>query len=383
MFPFKNLQIMKKSKLASTLVFLWLSVCSLAQELPYPESSVITGITTDWTTHQRHAQGSDNFQLTWADDNHQYGIWGDGDGFVGTDGKYRVSFGVARIEGDHDNYKGYDRYGHKESAEYEAKIKGKSWAIISVSGNLYAWVHPDKEGGWGNWASHHSESRLFMSKDKGASWKGAKWAFYPDDNLIGGAILQFGKDNEGAIDNYVYHYLVHPHIKNDQAGNATELQVPGKIYLLRVNRKKLMKRKAYEFFAGMEGDKPLWTKNMEDKVPVFVDKNGVGTPIGISYNKALKRYLLTTEHSVAHSGMLGIFDAPNPWGPWSTVTYATDETWFGHDNKEVVPANCFFWCFPVKWMSEDGRSATMVFTGGGRGKNNDSFNTVRVKFTEP
>jgi hypothetical protein len=65
------------------------------------------------------------------------------------------------------------------------------------------------------------------------------------------------------------------------------------------------------------------------------------------------------------------------------VTYATGATWFGHDYKEVVPANCFFWYFPVKWMSEDGRSATMVFTGGGRGKNNDSFNTVRVKFTAP
>ena len=38
----------------------------------------------DWSTHQRHAPGSDNFQLTWADDGHQYGIWGDGGGFAGT-----------------------------------------------------------------------------------------------------------------------------------------------------------------------------------------------------------------------------------------------------------------------------------------------------------
>ena len=81
--------------------------------------------------------------------------------------------------------------------------------------------------------------------------------------------------------------------------------------------------------------------------------------------------------------MLGIFESMNPWGPWSTVTYLTNETWFGYDNQEIVPANCFFWCFPVKWISEEGDSATMVFTGGGRGRDNDSFNTVRVKFLKP
>ena len=34
-------------------------------------------------------------------------------------------------------------------------------------------------------------------------------------------------------------------------------------------------------------------------------------------------------------------------------------------------------------MSDDGRSATMIFTGGGKGFNNDSFNTVRIKFVIP
>jgi len=65
---------------------------------PYPKSQIISGMDIDWTNHRRHAQGSDNFQLTWADDDHQYGIWGDGDGFAATNGKYRVSMGVARIE---------------------------------------------------------------------------------------------------------------------------------------------------------------------------------------------------------------------------------------------------------------------------------------------
>lgn len=360
---------------------LFLSLLGQAQELPYPASTVIRGIEIDWSSHQRHAPGSDNFQLTWADDDHQYGIWGDGGGFAGTNSEYRVSFGVARIEGDRDHYKGYDRYGHKGSSEFEAKTIGKSWGIISVKGNLYAWVHPDrKDGLWGNWEDHHSESRIYMSKDKGASWQPADWAFTPKDDLIGGGILQFGRDYSGAKDKYVYHYLVQPNFHRDSVGNVGELQVPGHIYLLRVNKNKLMKRGAYEFFAGIQGGNPVWTKDLSGKKPVFVDKNGVGTPIGISYNPGLKRYLLSTEHNKSESGMMGIFDAPNPWGPWSTVAYVTDERWFGHDNPEVVPANCFFWCFPSKWVSEDGRSANMVFTGAGGGKNNDSFNTVKVKF---
>jgi len=33
-----------------------------------------------------------------------------------------------------------------------------------------------------------------------------------------------------------------------------------------------------------------------------------------------------------------------------------------------------------KWLSPDGRSFTLVFTGGGKGKNNDSLNTVRGTF---
>lgn len=371
------------NKIIALIILVSLSLSSPSQKLPYPPSKIISGIQIDWTTHQRHALGSDNFQLTWADDGHQYGIWGDGDGFAGPDPRYRVSLGVARIEGNFDNYRGYDRYGHKESSEFKAVIRGKSWGIICLKGVLYAWIHPDKPGGWGSWEYHHTESRLYMSKDKGASWQAADWAFTPEDSLIGGNILQFGKNYSGARDKYVYHYLVRPEILLDTAGNATELQMPGMIYLSRVPEKKIMKREAYQFFSGLRNEKPLWSENLKDKKPVFLDVDGVGTPTGISYNMGLKRYFLSTEHLKPHKGLLGIFESPNPWGPWSTITYLKDENWFGHDNPEIVPDNCFFWCFPTKWISKNGRAATMIFTGGGRGKNNDSFNTVRVIFPAP
>lgn len=369
---------MKSQALILFLIFLHEIQVVHSQELPYSPSQVISGIRIVWSTHQRHAVGSDNFHLTWARDGHQYGIWGDGGGFAGSNSACRVSFGVARIEGDADNYRGFDRYGHKETSEHEALIRGKSWGILALKGKLYAWVHPDKPGGWGNWADHHSESRLYMSADLGASWHPATWAFTAADGLCGGAVLQYGRDHKGA-GRFVYHYLAGYELYYDRAGNATSMMAPGNIYLLRVPGSRMMDREAWQFFAGMDRGKPVWSKNADEKQPVFTDRNGVGTPMGISYNKEMKRYLLTTEHTAPESGMLGIFEAPEPWGPWYTVHYSGMDDWFGHDYAEEVPANCFFWCLPVKWM-ESKSMCTMVFTGAGRGKNNDSFNTVRVEF---
>jgi hypothetical protein len=45
-----------------------------------------------------------------------------------------------------------------------------------------------------------------------------------------------------------------------------------------------------------------------------------------------------------------------------------------------VPANTFFWNFPAKWQDENGVDFTMVFTGSGRGKDNDSFNLIRGQY---
>ena len=38
--------------------------------------------------------------------------------------------------------------------------------------------------------------------------------------------------------------------------------------------------------------------------------------------------------------------------------------------------NVFFVAFATKWLSPEGLSFTLNFTGGGRGADNDSFNTV-------
>jgi hypothetical protein len=84
----------------------------------------------------------------------------------------------------------------------------------------------------------------------------------------------------------------------------------------------------------------------------------------VSYN-ALERYLLV--HSVPRAdsydangfldtrfkGGIAIYEAPEPWGPWTTV-YFTQE-W------DVAPGESAG--FPTKWMSQDGLSMYLVFSG--------------------
>jgi hypothetical protein len=50
---------------------------------------------------------------------------------------------------------------------------------------------------------------------------------------------------------------------------------------------------------------------------------------------------------------MGVYDAPEPWGPWTTVDFA--QQW------DVGPGESG--CFPTKWMSHDGRTLFLVFSG--------------------
>lgn len=78
---------------------------------------------------------------------------------------------------------------------------------------------------------------------------------------------------------------------------------------------------------------------------------------------------------------MGVFVADHPWGPWQTVAYWTPDDRFGKTRPGGIydwAPNVFYISFPTKWFIED--SFTMVFTGAGRGANNDSFNTLQGRF---
>ncbi len=350
---------MRSLLLAACGLILWcLSAAAAGPEASYPPSPVIRGVSFDWSTHERSAPGSDNWPVTWADDGNQYTTWGDGGGFGGSDQRGRVSLGVARVEGWWHNYRGVNIWGGYRPLN-PARFDGKSYGIVCVDGVLYMWRSPGSD------SVGYRFARLYRSTDHGASWTAADWQFAQADGMVMPTILNFGRDYNGARDGYVYHYF----IKLQDPGRLA-VHKPGRVYLLRVPKKDLMRREAYEFFSGT-AQRPAWSRRMADRKAVFRDPRGVGWCMSVSYNAGLKRYLLMTEHDATVKGNIGIFDAPEPWGPWTTVHYGAV---FGHPGE---PPTTFFCNFSNKWLSRDGRTFTLIFTGVGV---NDSWNLVRGRF---
>ncbi|HEX7077595.1 MAG TPA: DUF4185 domain-containing protein [Candidatus Eisenbacteria bacterium] len=331
-----------------------------AQTSPYPPSPVIGAPTFDFSTHVRLAPGSDNWPTTWADDDNQYTSWGDGGGFSGTDATCRVSLGIGRLEGPARGFIGHDIWGDPACADYPAQFTGKTRTVISIGGTLYFWGSPGSD------VNGLDYQRLYKSTNHGATFTdtGVSWT-YSTDGIGLFAFLQFGKDFQGARDSYVYIYATHIQ------SYTWATQKPGEIYLLRVPKTQIETQSQYQFFAGLDGSgNPVWGTSANRR-PVFTDPEGVMRNSAI-YDPGLGRYLLVTNHTQNNSGDIGIFDAPEPWGPWTTVLYAN-----GWPSGGEVERNVFFANFSPKWWSNGGRNFVFVFTGK---STNDSFNSVEGAF---
>lgn len=357
------------ASMAAIRTVLALSLCvGQAQEaagVPYPRSPVIKSITWHWDTHKTAAPGSDLWPVTWGPDGHIYTAWGDGGGFGGTNSDGRVTMGFARIEGGPEDFVGVNINGGKDP-EHPTSFpgKGKTGGILFVHGTLYARLNmqdgtfPDVNHG------------VCWSEDLGATWKTASWVFPKGEgNFKPSRFLNFGRDYTGVPEHLAGFVYLYGFRQGEGWGTG------GRSYMGRVPEDKMKERAAYEFFAGVGHDgKPVWASDVTLIKPVFSDPNGA-TPGTVVYNPALKRYFLTSFHTGANQ--LGIFDGPQPWGPWTTVAYYED---WGDMGADAHGLNCDF---PQKWMSADGLTMWCVFSVYGNGAKeginaHDKFNLVKT-----
>jgi CubicO group peptidase (beta-lactamase class C family) len=320
-----------------------------------PESPVIRSLT--WAPREsivRKAKGSDNWPITWGDDDRLYTAYGDGWGFEPLL-REKLSLGFARVEGglilvpgmgtQLGEFKGVNLRSPTGEQKGQGKDGKKASGILMVNGVLYLWVR------------NAGNAQLAWSGDHGRTWEWPDWKFTSGFGCP--TFLNFGKNHAGARDDYVYVY-------SHDADSA--YQAADRMVLARVPSGKIRRRDAYEFFQGFDAKRqPIWTRDIAERGAVF-SRTGRCWRSGITYNPGLKRYLWCQTlpgKDPRFAGGLGIYDAPEPWGPWTTVYHT--EAW------DVGPGETS--SFPTKWMSADGTVLYLVFSG------EDTFSVRKATIT--
>lgn len=323
--------------------------------VPYPPSPVIKGV--EWAPPEtiiRKAKGSDNWPITWAEDDFLYTAYGDGWGFSRGTGK-KLSLGIAKIIGSPSEIKlpdevmpDKDFISRGEPPDFKGEniptasgervgqgAKGpKASGMLCVDGVLYMLVR------------NVGNSQIAFSNDHGKTWTWCDWKF--TESFGCPTFLNFSKNYAGARDDFVY---IYSH-DSDSAYEPAD-----RFVLARVPKDKIRQQEAYESFKGLDGSgQPIWTKDIRDRGALFVNP-GRCYRSGISYNSGLKRYLwcqtLYSSDDMRFKGGLAVFDAPQPWGPWTTVFYT--------DNWDVGPGETS--SFPTKWISPSGKTCYLLFSG--------------------
>ena len=293
---------------------------------PYPQSPVIRGVSfAPEASIERKAIDSDNWPITWGDDDSQYTSYGDGFGFEPYL-KSKLSLGLAKIVGGPGDFQGINIRSETGERTGDGPKGPKSSGMLMADGVLYMWVR------------NTGNSQLAWSSDRGRTWQ---WGFRFTTSFGSPTFLNFGKNYSGARDGFVYVY--------SQDG-ASAYQSDDALVLARVPKDRIRDRKAYEFLERADtSGAPRWTSDIAARGAVFRFP-GHCQRVDAVYNPLLKRYLLALGYN--HKGGWGIFDAPTPWGPWTTV-FHTDYWGLGgtHDYR-----------LPAKWIGP-GAKMTLVFSG--------------------
>lgn len=327
-------------------------------KMPYPASRVIERLAwEDRVLRYGGERAGDNWPMAWIstgvepEDNLLITAYGDGNGFGPRPRNFTLAFATVRgvppslmtddLITDLDTPVGWGKKGIKASG------------LLAVDDVLYLFVRNYAVAG--DW--HHA--RLAISMDRGRTWTWADWHFAESFGCP--EFVHFGPNYASARDAYVY-------VVSQDGDSAYDFD--SDIVMARVPKAQVAQRERYEFFAGFDGEGPVWDPDIKARAAIFTDPQGTQR-IGITYNAQLRRYFLTTAHDdgsgATHTPALGVFDAPEPWGPWTTAYY--DDAWA--DNWMIHHK------FPPAWMSADGKEMWLAFSGGYRPGGRDYCLLVR------
>lgn len=316
-----------------------------------PRSSHIAGIQwlSDRIGYPDPAIKGDTYPMTWADDDNIYvssgdPLWGEShDGldvekFVGGPTDYVIEK-VSQMN----DYTGWGGNGPKPTG------------MICVDGILYLAFQNmlrTQKPPFSLLSQHGSDAHIVYTTNKGSWWvptlQNIPEPMFSGHKFGGPAFVNFGQNNANARDSYVYA------ISSDQWDNGSNLR------LGRVPKDSITCRERWEWVcAYMPSGEPAWSSDLDEAIPILSIHRWIGAPEMV-YLAGIERYLLFTwrlhkDFSPDDGTDLLVFDAPEPWGPFTLAHF--EEYWEGKEFNPYCPR------LPLKWIEPDGLTGWLQFSG--------------------
>jgi hypothetical protein len=340
----------------------------------FPASTMITGLTWNFAGRAQLAVGSDLWPLTQTADGAMFGGWGDGGGFSGNNTSGRVSIGFGKMTGTPPSLTGTNIWGSSPTfAQNPATFCGKPEGMISVAGTLYAWVGSSFNASGADFFAcpatnpTPAQTRLAISTDGGKHFSEASFVIAHTAGVIHpNAFVNFGKDNAGARDGFVY-------FTGSKIIDAAENE-DGQMYLIRATPTGVPTMTSWQYYAGTDSvGRPMWGA-LSAAVSVFGDPGFGGGQL--TYHPATNRYLLTSQGATIQD--YALFEGPQPWGPWSAV-FST-HTW-GPSGAPFGTGETLGVSYPEAWMSGDGKTIWAAFSSGPPSTVGDALNLMSATLT--
>jgi hypothetical protein len=268
---------------------------------------------------------------TWADDDNLYSAWGDGIGVL--KGAGPTDCGIVKLSGMLPRVTAQETCHNAPTAD--PQVDDKPSSLLFLDGRLYGHFHSPLGDPWIGY--------LAYSDDYGRTWTRvgfySEWEKRPDNGSVWTRernscfrclfFINMGKNYELNKDGYVY-----------ALGIGTEWEWSGGVRLARVAKNEILSYEAYEYFAGIEDNKPQWSKSQFDAMPLAgVTAKDQGSAM---YHPGIGRYLFFTQSE--------LYDAPNPWGPWTHAGIWTGplvlEQWRGGYQPGIISKDTgadYFW----------------------------------------
>lgn len=327
-----------------------------------PHSEVIRGF--EWLgpniPYPEIEKRGDTFPITWAKDGRLYTsagdpVWPDkqsGLDFESIEG-LPPAFHVSRPNA-MAGFVGYGGAGPKPAG------------LISVKGTLYlafqnatgpgesTSLNVDILNTYMNYG-HGYDAHVIASSDFGRTWtvsspKQIQRPMFPGRLFGAPAFVNFGKDNEGARDNFVYA------ISGEGWDNGIHCR------LGRVLNDRILKAESWEWVSALNKGFPSWTSDLSQAIPVLSHPGYLGF-VDMVYVRPLKRYLLLAWRNKVkadpESGSeLLIYDSPEPWGPFTMV--------YHEDPWESISLNPYNPRLPLKWFNPNTLDGWLLYSGSWR-----------------